>query len=76
MDGQSLMRIIGLVFWVLAIVIIMATYGVLAKPLLETELTKGFLGKESTLYGTSLVLSILFLTIGTFLMVYPLKKSK
>ena len=76
MDGQTIMRLAGIVLWVLAVLILMATYGVLAKPMLETELTKGFFERESIYYSGSLVLSILFLTIGTFLIAYPLKKSK
>jgi hypothetical protein len=74
MFGQTAIRIIGLIFWILAIIIIMATYGVLAKPLLETELSKGLFGKES-FYNISIVLSVLFLTVGTFLITYPFKKK-
>ncbi len=76
MDGQTIMKLVGIILWVLAVLILMATYGFLAKPMLEAELTKGFFERESIYYGGSLVLSVLFLTIGTFLIVYPLKKRK
>lgn len=74
MYGQATMRIIGIIFWVAAIIIIMATYGVLAKPSLETVLRKGSLERGSIYYSGSLILGILFLTMGTFLIVYPFKK--
>ncbi|NIO45115.1 MAG: hypothetical protein GTN36_06230 [Candidatus Aenigmarchaeota archaeon] len=76
MDGQTIMRLVGIVLWIAAVLILMATYSVLAKPTLETELSKGFFEVESMYYSGSLVLSILFLTIGTFLIVYPFKKLK
>jgi len=76
MYGQTAMRLTGIILWILAIIILMATYGVLAKPMLESELSKGFFEKKSIYYDVSLVLSVLFLTIGTFLIVYPFKKSK
>jgi len=76
MNGQKFIRLLGVVFWILAILIFMATYGVLAKPLLVSELNKGFFERESMYHDVSFVLSILLLTTGTFLIVYPFKKSK
>jgi len=76
MDGKTAMRLAGIILWLLAIIILMATYGILAKPMLESELSKGLFEKKPIYYDGSLVLSILFLTIGTFLIVYPFKKSK
>ncbi len=76
MRGQTIMRITGIIFWVIAIIILMATYGVFAKPILENELNKGFFSGETVYHTSSLVFSILFLTLGTFLIVYPFKKKK
>jgi len=74
MFDQTVMRIAGIILWILAILILMASYGVLAKPFLETELTRSFFERQSIYYSGSLVLSVLLLTLGTFLIVYPFKK--
>ena len=74
MHGQTYLKVIGIIFWVVAILLIMATYGVFGKPLLEQYLSKGFLERASSYYNSSPVLIILLLTIGTFLIIYPFKK--
>ncbi len=74
MYDQTVMRIAGIILWILAIIILMASYGVLAKPMLETELARGFFEREPIYYNSSFVLSILLLTLGTFLIVYTFKK--
>ena len=76
MKAQSFTRVVGIIFWILAVLILMATYGVLAKPLLEEELGLGFFKRGSIYYSSSIVISILLLTIGTFLVVYPFRKPK
>jgi len=72
--GQTIFRIIGVIFWVIAIIILMATYGIFAKPSLEKELSKGLFNETSTYYNGCMILGILLLTIGTFLIIYPFKK--
>ena len=74
MHGQTAFKILGIVFWIIAIVIIMATYGVLGKPLLESGLSKGLFEGEYKYSDSYFVLSVLLLTMGTFLIVYPFKK--
>ena len=75
MKGQATLRMIGIAFWIIAIIILMATYGVFAKPQLESQIKKGVLESDSIYYNGSLVFCILLLTMGTFLMIYPIKKK-
>ena len=72
--GQTIYRIIGVIFWIAAIIILMATYGVFAKPSLENYLSKGLFNESSTSYNSYLISSILLLAAGTFLIIYPFKK--
>ena len=73
-DGQTVYRIIGVIFWMIAIIILMATYGIFAKPSLEKDLSKGAFYESLTSYNVYFVSSILLLTAGTFLIIYPFKK--
>jgi len=75
MKGQTGLRIIGIVFWIIAIIILMATYGVFAKPQFESQIKKGSIESSSIFFNSSLILCILLLTVGTFLMIYPIKKQ-
>jgi hypothetical protein len=72
--GQTLFKILGVVLWVIAIIILMATYGILAKPSLESDLSRGAFYGSLTSYNVYLISSILLLTVGTFLIIYPFKK--
>lgn len=72
--GQTVFKIIGVVLWVIAIIILMATYGIFAKPSLESNLSRGAFFESLTSYNVYLVSSILLLTAGTFLIIYPFKK--
>lgn len=72
--GQTFFKIIGIVFWFIAIIILMATYGIFAKPSLESYLSRGAFYETLTSYNVYLVSSILLLTAGTFLIIYPFKK--
>lgn len=67
-------RVIGVIFWVIAVILLMATYGFFAKPSLEKELSKGLFNESSTYYNDYLIISILLLAAGTFLIIYPFKK--
>jgi len=52
----------------------MATYGIFAKPSLENDLNRGAFYEASTSYNGYIVSTILLLTAGTFLIIYPFKK--
>jgi len=74
MRGQAFTRVLGVLFWIIAVIILMATYGVLAKPTLERELNKGFFEIPKAYHNNALTLSVMLLTIGTFFIIYPFKK--
>jgi len=76
MDGQTLMRLIGIILWIFALLILLITYRVFALPVIGSNIIKGYFERESMFYSSSLALSVLLLAIGTFLIVYPFKKSR
>jgi len=76
MYSQTSMRLAGIILLILSIIILMSTYGVLAKPFLGSELIRSYIERESIYYGSSLILSVLLLTLGTFLTVFPFKETK
>jgi len=79
MLGQTFMKILGILFWVIAIIILMASYGILSKPVFATGISKGFIQisyEDFMLYNNSLVLSVFFLIIGMFLIFSSSRKKQ